>query len=934
MTGVRIKISKKPQQKSPKHVILCILSHDWHRKIQIFTTVKKYILLLSVFLVFICTGEVRAQLNSFKPTLIRKAVYSDLSPPLIKMKMIPPQKKKEVDEEIPNRMDIKGLKQRQQLNLPFQPDGSLQLQYDTLPSQSAPILDFDGVGNISGYYPPDTQGDVGLNYYIQNVNINFAIYNKSGTLLYGPATLSTIWAGIPAPWNGTNSGDPVVLYDQAADRWIISQMSTPNTTQYAELVAISQTSDPTGSWYRYVFQFGSKMPDYPKLAVWPDGYYMSQNQFISGSSWGGVGTCAFERAKMLTGDPTAQMVYFDLGAASDPWAMLPSDWDGPTPPPANSPNWFVYYDDWSYASQYLFIYKFHVDWVTPANSTFIKADSLVTASFISPVCGAPRNQCIPQPGTTTKLESLSDRLMFRLQYRNFGDHEAMVTNHTVDADGTGHAGIRWYEMRINTDHWSIYQQGTFSPDASHRWVGSIALNGKGDIALGYSVSNSTTLYPSIKYTGRLAGDPLGQMTMGEQLIKNGTGCQTGPRWGDYSMMSVDPAGDSTFWFTTEYIQNTGGGPWKTKISSFNIHAGTDGLWTGATSTNWNTVTNWNNNLIPTSFSTITIPASAPNWPVYSGDFTVGTTCQNIVLNGNDQLTVNGKLTINPGYTVSVTSTGNIKVSGDWVDNGKFNCGTGTVEFTGTGTSTMTGGLNPIGNLLNLQLSTFTAGMTALSGATTITSGDDVATNVNIGFTFNYLGTNYTQVRFCSNGWLSFDLSGLQGNVNSYLFTSTVPNTTVAPWFDDLNADGSSTLSYKTEGSAPNRIFTAEWKNVLTYNVTATARINFQVRLYETTNVIEFQYGSLVAGTHSGSESASIGLEDATGGTGHYIESTTGSTQSGITNLVSTTGWPAVNYRFTPPNVKETFYNLKNSKTSGTLIIQPDIIVNGNLNLGP
>lgn len=899
----------------------------------------KTFLLLCLFMMIIFgsfSQKDTSSISASKPTFIRKAVYADLSPPLIRMRMIAPQKKTEI-EEIPNRMEIKGLKNRDRDNIPNQTDPVLQQQYDTMPSPGAPILDFDGVGNLSGVYPPDTQGDVGPNNYIQNVNLNFAIWNKQGTLLYGPAALNTIWTGIPAPWNGTNNGDPVVLYDQAADRWIISQFSLPNSTHYAELIAISQTSDPTGSWYRYVFQYGSKMPDYPKLAVWPDGYYMSANQFISGSSWGGVGVSAFERTKMLTGDPTAKMVYFDLGASSDPWAMLPSDWDGPTAPPANEPNWFMYYNDWSFASQYLYIYKFHSDWITPANSTFIKSDSLVTASFISPVCSATRARCIPQPGTSTIfLESLSDRLMYRLQYRNFGDHRSMVVNHTVDVDGTHHAGLRWYELRRTASAWIIYQQGTYSPDASHRWVGSIAMNGKGDIALGYSVSNATNLYPAIRYTGRLAGDPLGQMTVGEQTIITGTGCQTGTacRWGDYSMMSVDPSGDSAFWYTSEYIQTTGGAPWKTKIANFFLHNGTDGLWTGNTSTNWNTVTNWSNNLVPSSYSVITIPSSAPNWPVYSGDLTIGTNCQNIILNGNDQLIVNGKLTINQGNSITVNGSGNIKISGDWVDNGKFNCGTGTVEFTGAGLSKITGGLNPIASLSNYEKTTFTQGMTLLSGATTGPTGDDAAANVNIGFTFNYLGVNYTQARICTNGWISINLSGTTANDNSTLFSTTSPATTLAPWFDNLTVDGSSSLSYKTEGSAPNRIFTAEWKNVPTYRTGATSRINFQVKLYETSNIIEFQYGSLVVGTHNSSESASIGIEDATGGSGHFIEATATSMTSGITTLVSPGNWPAVNYRFTPPKVKETFYNLTDTKSGTSLTIQPDIIVNGNLKLGP
>lgn len=512
------------------------------------------------------------QTTVYHPTFVKQAVFADVTPPLREMKLIQIHKEKNaLDKEVPNKIGMKEFNNRVTQPFLLQEDPVWQKQNGTyFPANSAPIQNFEGIGNLSGVYPPDTQGDVGPDKYLQVVNMNFAVYSKTGTVLLGPAAISTIFAGIPAPWNGTNNGDPVVLYDQAANRWIISEFSLPSGN-YAELVAISQTSDPTGAWYRYVFQFGNKMPDYPKFGIWPDGYYLSVNQFVGGSAWGGVGACGLERAKMLSGDPTAQMVYFDLGASSDPGSMLPSDWDGSTAPLANEPNYFTYFNDWSSATEdYLKIWQFHVDWTTTANSTFSEAFSLVTSSFDSEICTAYRGRCINQPGTSVKLESLSDRLMYRLQYRNFGGYRAMVTNHTVDVDGTGHAGIRWYELRNTGSAWTIYQQGTYSIDDSHRWMGSVAMNTNGDIALGYSVSNNTSVYPTIRYTGRRASDALGQMTVAEQTIIDGTGNQTGSacRWGDYSGMSVDPTDDLTFWFTTEYIQTSGAANWKTRIASF------------------------------------------------------------------------------------------------------------------------------------------------------------------------------------------------------------------------------------------------------------------------------------------------------------------------------------------------------------------------------
>jgi len=534
---------------------------------------KKSILISLLLFIGLYPVKIFAQQEVHQPTTIKKALYLDAIPSLMDIPIITrkevPIDEDENEEAVKNELNLHELRNLPPNKSMLSQDPVLQgEEHDNAVVPMAPIQNFDGVSNTYSVYPPDTQGDVGPNNYVQVVNLGFQIWNKSGTSLYGPADLSTIWTGIPAPWNGTNNGDPIVLYDQAANRWMIAQFSLPNTTQYAMLIAISQTPDPTGAWFRYVFQFGNKMPDYPKFGVWPDGYYMAVNQFISGSSWGGVGACAFDRTKMLAGDPTASMIYFDLGASSDPGSMLPADWDGIAAPVANEPNYFTYFNDWSSATEdYLKIWQFHADWTTPASSTFTQAYSLVTAPFNSTLCAS--GNCIPQSGSAVALEALSDRLMYRLQYRNFGDHRSMVTNHTVNADGSGRAGVRWYELRNTGSGWSIYQQGTYSPDATHRWMGSVAMNASGAIALGYSAS-SASMFPAIRYTGRAATDPLGQMTIAEQTIINGTGYQSGSaaRWGDYSMMSVDPSDDATFWYTTEYIQTSGTVNWKTRIASF------------------------------------------------------------------------------------------------------------------------------------------------------------------------------------------------------------------------------------------------------------------------------------------------------------------------------------------------------------------------------
>ncbi|HEY5593666.1 MAG TPA: DUF11 domain-containing protein, partial [Nitrospiria bacterium] len=451
-------------------------------------------------------------------------------------------------------------------------DPLLQAPFSILKMPS-PIQSFDGLGNVNGAVPPDPNGDVGPNHYVQWVNVSFAIWDKTGTLLYGPAAGNTLWTGFGGDCESSNDGDPIVQYDPLADRWLMSQFALPNFPNgpFYQCIAVSQTADPLGAWYLYAFLVSNtKMNDYPKFGVWPDGYYMSVNQFNADGSWGGAGAFVFERDQMLAG-LSAQMIYFDLFSV-DPnlGGMLPSDLDGPTTPPLGAPNTFVQADDngLGYPADQLELWQFHVDWTTPANSTFTGPILLATAAFDSNMCGYLAS-CIPQPETARKLDAIADRLMYRLAYRNFGTHESLVVNHTVDADGTNHAGIRWYEIRDPGGTPAIYQQGTFAPNADHRWMGSIAMDGAGNIALGYSVSSSTT-FPSIRYTGRLDGEPLGSMPQGESVLIAGGGSQTSSssRWGDYSMMAVDPTDDCTFWYTQEYYSTTSNSNWKTRIGSF------------------------------------------------------------------------------------------------------------------------------------------------------------------------------------------------------------------------------------------------------------------------------------------------------------------------------------------------------------------------------
>ena len=472
--------------------------------------------------------------------------------------------------------------------LPKSQTGAADIQGDPVAQTFPGILNmpatgvnFEGIGNVNGVLPPDTNGEVGRNHYVQMVNLSMAVYDKSGTLLYGPFTPNNLWPSGDV-CNTRNDGDPIVLYDQLADRWLATQFALDFANNlYYQCIAVSKTGTPTNNpndWYPYTFLVStSKMNDYPKLGVWPDGYYMSANQFTGGASWGGAGVWAFDRANMLNGTP-ATFQYFDIGTIDLNYGgMLPSDLDGMVPPPAGTPNYFAEVDDstWIGPNDAIRLWEFHVDWATPANTTFGLSGNpnavLDTANFdLLPCVTSGVRTCIPQASDAQKLDAIGDRLMFRLAYRNFGDHESLVVNHSVWADGTDRAGVRWYEIRDPGGTPAIYQQGTYAPaDGHYRWMGSIAMDHSGNMAMGYSVS-SDTLDPSIRYAGRLADDPLGTMPQAEGTIIAGSGAQThsAARWGDYSDITVDPVDDCTFWFTSEYIQTTGSAPWQTRIASF------------------------------------------------------------------------------------------------------------------------------------------------------------------------------------------------------------------------------------------------------------------------------------------------------------------------------------------------------------------------------
>ena len=542
-----------------------------------------------VTLAFFAFRSASAQGNSQSPPVsgqyrgLSPVVHFDVSPPLRDIKGIPPGPgtlRENEDEDIMPRMFRFG----------FELDPVVQSTLGQIEIPPA-IVSFDGPSNISGVAPPDPNGEVGPNHIVVMSNLSFQIFNKTGTSLFGPFANNTLWAGFGTACQTSNSGDPVVLYDQLADRWLLSQF-TAGSAPFLNCVAISTTGDPTGSYFRYAIMTGTtgaNFPDYPKYGMMPDAYYISTREFLgSGGPFQGVGAYALNRAKMLAGNPTPQVISFLMAPGGTPYnvgdGLLPADLDGMTPPPVGSPEYYLGSMDnngpYGAPQDALTLYKFHVDFATPALSTFTLTNTLPTAPFnsILGLCGGTR-ACIPQSGTTNKIDHLGyrQRPLFRLAYRNNGTSESLLTNQSVSA-GTGPSGevsgIRWWELRSPNSSPVIFQEGTYAPgltDGIHRWMGSMAMNASGGIALGFSASKST-MFPSVWYTGRLSTDPPGVMSQGEASIINGTGAQTGGgnRWGDYTDLTVDPTDDCTFWHVNEYVPTTGAMGWRLRIGAFGL----------------------------------------------------------------------------------------------------------------------------------------------------------------------------------------------------------------------------------------------------------------------------------------------------------------------------------------------------------------------------
>jgi len=480
-------------------------------------------------------------------------------------------------------------------------------------SIASPSLTFEGMSNQDNFNifggrvnPPDTIGDVGPNNYVQMINLVYAIYDKAGNLLLGPVDTGTLWAGFAVEDCTDPSGDPVVVYDQLEDRWLLSQFTTRGlddpSLPFYNCVAISVTGDPTGAYYRYAFitqpdpespPGGTFFPDYPKYGVWKKSYVLTTRDFGFTNGYG-ISVYALEKNKMIAGNPNARAVQFFLQAFDqngDPViplelvgdGLLPADIDGKKQPKEDAaiPIVGTQDDGAGYGATFdaVNIWDLKIHWQATPVASLTLAAQLPTAAFDSIYPCAPTSRdCLPQPGITNPAQFLDilsyrQRPTWRLAYRNFNTYESLVTNQAVEA-APAVAGVRWYEIRRNgAGTYSLAQQGTYAPgDGVHRWMGSIAQDKNGNMALGYSVVNGVDVFPGIRYTGRLAGDALGTMTLGEGTVINGTGVQTttNSRWGDYTSMNIDPSDDCTFWYTNEYYtlagQGTSTAGWQTRIA--------------------------------------------------------------------------------------------------------------------------------------------------------------------------------------------------------------------------------------------------------------------------------------------------------------------------------------------------------------------------------
>jgi hypothetical protein len=536
---------------------------------------------------FLATGVLadpaaaRPRATPSQAPVVGTVAAADLSPPLTEIAVGPPG-------EPPEDEEGEAL-ETSPVDAGHTADGALDAgpAVSTMPS---PLFTFEGPSAFDNVpifggtvLPPDPVGDVGRNHYVAMVNLTFAVYSKAGQLLFGPADTGRIWTGFPIEDCTDPSGDPVVLYDELADRWILTQFTTRfDTNQFYNCIAVSATPDPTGAYYRYAVSTGDAFPDYPKYGIWPtaDGgsLTITTREFPPDGSER-IGVYAVDRKGLLHGSPdTTVLSWFVTGPPNlvgD--GLLPADQDGRRRPPRGTPQVILgaQDDDASDGATFdaLNVFSLRASFRHPERSTFglQKQIPIAPVDTIFPCAPGSRN-CLPEPNVPLRswLDFLvRQRPLWRLQYRNQGTFESLVTNESVEAR-TAQAGVRWFELRNPADP-VLHQEGTWAPDDGvHRWLGSVAADQRGNIALGYSVTNGTDVFPGIRYAGRLATDPLGELSQGEAVLQAGSGSQRFfvGRWGDYTSMNVDPVDGCTFYYINEYYTVTAPVAWQTRIGTF------------------------------------------------------------------------------------------------------------------------------------------------------------------------------------------------------------------------------------------------------------------------------------------------------------------------------------------------------------------------------
>lgn len=497
------------------------------------------------------------------PTYTANAKFLGVSQPLKDFPIIVPTHNNDPQNFKYGNNEMRYPKKFNQNALPLNGEEKAQRDFGGIHSYALEE-NFDGtsITETQGFVPPDPTGAVGPNHYVHAVNSAFKIFDKSGNVLAGPSNLGTLWPG------NVNDGDPIILYDQLADRWFISQFNTSNN---GLMIAVSTTPDPTGTYntWEYPLDF---FPDYPHYTIWHDAYYMTANKSANN-------TYALDRQALIDGEANPAIVGFTLPGiipntntvfSPEPANLLGGSYD------ANTPGYIVYLQDdgWSgsITEDHLKIWEIDMDWVTTSNSTISSVPlQLPTVPFESTFAPFGTGD-VAQPGTTQKIDMIGGVISYMVNYRKFAGHNSMIVTFNVDVDGSDTSGIRWFELRNDSSNpWSIYQEGTYAPADGHsRFMGSAAIDAQGNIGLGFNIA-SATLPAGIRYTGRYFDDPLGTMTVAETTIVDGIGVQTfSNRFGDYSHLTMDPD-DFTFWHTAEYFTATNS--WSTRIASFSLSGG-------------------------------------------------------------------------------------------------------------------------------------------------------------------------------------------------------------------------------------------------------------------------------------------------------------------------------------------------------------------------